>query len=117
MNGYDLIIEEGILEMGGLVEKVRGIILSAIDYALRYNLPLPSDVARYYHLHGNNLPDWIESHYNNPSSKHHVYYRFAIEEYNRLVKYFITGEGDIGEIKWGEQLAQLVQQNLLGLKS
>jgi hypothetical protein len=99
--------------MSELVEKVRGIILSAVDYALRYNLPLPMDVAQYYHLHGEHLPDWIAPHYSDPSAKHYVYYRFAIEEYRRLVKYLIVGEGDVGEIKWGEQLVQQVQQDLV----
>jgi hypothetical protein len=98
------------------IEKVRGIILSAIDYAIKYNLPLPSDVAQYYFLHGENLPSWIEKHYRDPSAKHHVYYRFAIEEYSKLVKFLVTGEGEIGEIKWGEQLVTLVNQDLLGLK-
>jgi hypothetical protein len=104
------------LEDKDLVEKIRGIILSAIDYAIKYNLPLPSDVAQYYFLHGKNLPDWIGKHYNDPSSKHYAYYRFAIEEYRRLVRYLITGEGEIGELTWGEQLINQVQQELLGLR-
>jgi hypothetical protein len=104
------------LEDEGLIEKIRGIILSAIDYAIKYNLPLPSDVSHYYFLHGKNLPDWIQEHYADPSAKHHVYYRFAIEEYRRLVRYLVTGEGELGELTWGERLVELVQQGLFGLK-
>jgi hypothetical protein len=99
-----------------VVEKLRSIILFAIDYAVKHNLPLPSDIAQYYFLHGENLPDWIRKHYDDPSSKHYVYYHFAIEEYRRLVKYLVTGEGEIGELTWGEQLIQQAQQDLLGLR-
>jgi hypothetical protein len=37
----------------------------------------------------------------------------AAEEYRRLI-YLITGEGDVGEIIWGKQLAERAQQDLLG---
>lgn len=101
--------------MREIIDLARQILRAAIEYALFYNLPLPHSV-RMQFVYKGRLPEWVTKHLDDPQSRHHVYYKFAVEEYDKIYR-LLTSVGAFTEpeaitFEYGKRLLETYRSEI-----